>query len=255
MSGAPARRAARSPRRPARPRRRPRAAVVRRSPSPVARGRYDVASKRRRRRECRVPGRVEAAVRQLHRLPVPPRPVPVPSHRRERGCRGQGVDAGAGAGHRVRPRRLHERPLHDRQDEGRKALGARSDRADGRVPRGDRGDRRGRRVRGAGDDAVRAQDLRGSVRAQVPGRGGLDRAGAVFVSAPAPAPVLRHLPNRNHRGRGHAVGNRDRHEAPEASVAVLGQLHLLRGGVLPQRLEKRVGHRRRGVRRRRNPPR
>ena len=114
--------------------------------------------------------RGEAAVRQLHRLPFPPRPVPLQTHRVARGGQGQGVDAGAGARHRVRPGGEHQRAVHDRQDEGRAALGPRPGGADGRVPGDDRTHRRGRGVRRAGDDAVRAQGVRGAVRAQVPGR-------------------------------------------------------------------------------------
>ena len=114
--------------------------------------------------------RGEAAIRQLHRLPFPPRPFPLQTHRAARGGQGKGVDAGARARHRVRPGGEHQRAVHDRQDEGRAALGPRPGGADGRVPADDRVHRRGRGVRRAGDDAVRAQGVRGAVRAQVPGR-------------------------------------------------------------------------------------
>ena len=114
--------------------------------------------------------RGEAAVRQLYRLPFPPRPVPLQTHRAARGGQEQGVDAGTRARHRVRPGRQHQRAVHDRQDEGRAALGPRPGGADGRVPADDRVHRRGRGVRRAGDDAVRAQGVRGAVRAQVPRR-------------------------------------------------------------------------------------
>lgn len=114
--------------------------------------------------------RGEAAIRQLHRLPFPPRPVPLQTHRAARGGQGQGVDAGTRARHRVRPGGEHQRAVHDRQDEGRAALGPRPGGADGRVPGDDRTHRRGRGVRRAGDDAVRAQGVRGAVRAQVPRR-------------------------------------------------------------------------------------
>ena len=43
--------------------------------------------------------------------------------------------------------------------------------------------------------------------------GGLDRARAVFIPAQPSQRVLRHLPNRNHRERAHAVGHRDRDQA------------------------------------------
>ena len=43
--------------------------------------------------------------------------------------------------------------------------------------------------------------------------GGLDRARAVFIPAQPSKRILRHLPNRNHRERAHAVGHRDRHQA------------------------------------------
>ena len=122
------------------------------------------------RRHVDVGRRGEAAIRQLHRLPFPPRPVPLQTHRAARGGQGKGVDAGARARHRVRPGGEHQRAVHDRQDEGRAALGPRPGGADGRVPRDDRVHRRGRGVRRAGDDAVRAQGVRGAVRAQVPGR-------------------------------------------------------------------------------------
>ena len=122
------------------------------------------------RRHVDVGRRGEAAIRQLHRLPFPPRPVPLQTHRAARGGQEQGVDAGTRARHRVRPGRQHQRAVHDRQDEGRAALGPRPGGADGRVPGDDRTHRRGRGVRRAGDDAVRAQGVRGAVRAQVPGR-------------------------------------------------------------------------------------
>ena len=122
------------------------------------------------RRHVDVGRRGEAAVRQLHRLPFPPRPVPLQTHRAARGGQEQGLDAGAGARHRVRPGGEHQRAVHDRQDEGRAALGPRPGGADGRMPRDDRVHRRGRGVRRAGDDAVRAQGVRGAVRAQVPRR-------------------------------------------------------------------------------------
>ena len=125
----------------------------------IGRGRVDIIGRRG-----------EAAIRQLHRLPFPPRPVPLQTHRAARGGQGKGVDAGARARHRVRPGGEHQRAVHDRQDEGRAALGPRPGGADGRVPRDDRTHRRGRGVRRAGDDAVRAQGVRGAVRAQVPGR-------------------------------------------------------------------------------------
>ena len=114
--------------------------------------------------------RGEAAIRQLHRLPFPPRPVPLQTHRAARGGQGQGLDAGTRARHRVRLGGEHQRAVHDRQDEGRAALGPRPGGADGRMPRDDRVHRRGRGVRRAGDDAVRAQGVRGAVRAQVPRR-------------------------------------------------------------------------------------
>ena len=72
--------------------------------------------------------------------------------------------------------------------------------------------------------------------------GGLDRARAVFIPAQPSQRVLRHLPNRNHRERGHAVGHRDRHQAPQAPESVLGQLHVLRSRVLSRRLQERVSH-------------
>jgi len=71
--------------------------------------------------------------------------------------------------------------------------------------------------------------------------GGLDRARAVFIPAQPSKRILRHLPNRNHRRRRHAVGHRDRHQAAQAPEFVLGQLHVLRSRVL-SRLQERVSH-------------
>ena len=72
--------------------------------------------------------------------------------------------------------------------------------------------------------------------------GGLDRARAVFIPAQPSERILRHLPNRNHRERAHAVGHRDRHQAAQAPESVLGQLHVLRSRVLSPRLQERVSH-------------
>ena len=72
--------------------------------------------------------------------------------------------------------------------------------------------------------------------------GGLDRARAVFIPAQPSERILRHLPNRNHRERGHAVGHGDRHQAAQAPESVLGQLHVLRSRVLSRRLQERVSH-------------
>ena len=72
--------------------------------------------------------------------------------------------------------------------------------------------------------------------------GGLDRARAVFIPAQPSKRILRHLPNRNHRERAHAVGHRDRHQAAQAPESVLGQLHVLRSRVLSPRLQERVSH-------------